>query len=258
MKIIDVHAHVGKWHTWHVPSRQWTLEQQLCGIDRLMDRLEYECCIVSSLRALKQDITEGNREVLTAVESRDRIHGYVVASPHYVEQSIAEIDKYATHPKFLGIKNHPVITRERVNTRRNLEILDHVRRKGYRLPVLLHTYDVADCRSVIDAAERFPDQVFIMGHMCGPEWRRCVDLLADAADACANVYVEPASCSHPVAGKIRYARDKLGTGRILFGTDMDLINPAFGLGMILGADISDEDRRMILHDNAVALFGLGE
>ncbi len=256
MKIFDVHAHVGKWHAWHMPARQYTLEQQLKGIDRLIEMFAYERCVVSSLRALEHDLTDGNEEVLRAVESRDKIYGYVTVSPHYLEQSAAEIDKYAAHPKFLGLKNHPFITGERVNTPRNLEILEHLRRNEYRLPILLHTYDVADCLSVIDAAGRFPEQTFIMGHMCGPEWRACVDLLADAGEACEKVYVEPASCSHPVADKIRYARDKLGIERIVFGTDMDIINPGFGLGMILGADISDEERHMILYENAVRLFGL--
>lgn len=256
MRIFDVHAHVGKWHAWHRPSRELPLEAQLDGIDRLMDRLGYEGCVVSSLLALEQDLTEGNDQVLTAVESRDRIYGYAVVSPHALEQSLGEIDKYATHPKFLGLKNHPVITGERVNTPRNLEILEHLSRQGYRLPVLLHTYDEADCRSVMDAAARFPEQTFIMGHMCGPEWRVCVDLLADAGEACAKVYVEPASCSHPIADKVRYARDRLGIERIVFGTDMDIINPAFGLGMILGADLSDEERALILYDNALTLFGL--
>ena len=56
--------------------------------------------------------------------------------------------------------------------------------------------------------------------------------------------------------KIRYARDRLGAGRILFGTDMDIISPAFGLGMIRGADITDDERRMILYENAARMFGL--
>jgi len=256
MKIFDVHAHVGKWRAWHMPSRQFTLKKQLDGMGRLMAELEYERCVVSSLRSLHHDLADGNREVLTSVETHDKIYGYVTVSPHYVEQSIAEVDRYAAHPKFLGLKNHPVITGERVNTPRNFEILQHLRRKDYHLPVLLHTYDEADCRSVMAAAKRFPRQTFIMGHMCGPAWRACVDLLADAGEACERVYVEPASCSHPEVDKIRYARDRLGVERIVFGTDMDIINPAFGRGMILGADITADEKRLILYDNAVRMFGL--
>ena len=49
---------------------------------------------------------------------------------------------------------------------------------------------------------------------------------------------------------LRRAIDTVGADRIVFGTDMDLIVPAFALGIYQDADLSPEEDRLIMAENA--------
>jgi hypothetical protein len=46
----------------------------------------------------------------------------------------------------------------------------------------------------------------------------------------------------------------VGPKRILFGSDLTLINPAFSIGQVLGSDIREKDKARILGGNAMALI----
>jgi len=45
--------------------------------------------------------------------------------------------------------------------------------------------------------------------------------------------------------------------RLLFGTDLPWFSPLHGIGCVLSAEISDEDRRNIFHRNAELLLASG-
>jgi predicted TIM-barrel fold metal-dependent hydrolase len=68
-----------------------------------------------------------------------------------------------------------------------------------------------------------------------------------------NIFAE---ISAPVPARTRTedAVKALGADRVLFGSDYPIINPAYMLGTILGADITEMQRRKILHENAAQLF----
>jgi predicted TIM-barrel fold metal-dependent hydrolase len=47
---------------------------------------------------------------------------------------------------------------------------------------------------------------------------------------------------------------EVGAERILYGSDLTWIDPRTQLGMILDAEVTDEDKALILRDNALRLF----
>ena len=55
---------------------------------------------------------------------------------------------------------------------------------------------------------------------------------------------------------IEWAVNEVGVDRILFGTDTPLYSTAMQRARIDKADLSDQDKRKILRDSAVALLGL--
>jgi predicted TIM-barrel fold metal-dependent hydrolase len=55
---------------------------------------------------------------------------------------------------------------------------------------------------------------------------------------------------------VRDAIRTAGLEKILFGSDLDLLTPAFALGMYEGAELSDTEKQAIYHDNAARLFHL--
>ena len=70
-----------------------------------------------------------------------------------------------------------------------------------------------------------------------------------------NLYLEFCS-SWAGLGKIERAVDICGVEQMLFGSDMDLIDPAFVLGAYEDAHLTDEQLRTIYWDNAVRVLGL--
>ena len=57
-------------------------------------------------------------------------------------------------------------------------------------------------------------------------------------------------------GAIENSVRKAGAGRVLFGTDMALLDARHQIGKVVTADISDDDKRKILGLNAIELLGL--
>ncbi len=69
-----------------------------------------------------------------------------------------------------------------------------------------------------------------------------------------NVHVDT-SGSIVDCGMIETAVAELGAGRILFGTDLPDIDFWGNLGKVTGADITPDEKDMILYRNAARLFG---
>ncbi len=57
---------------------------------------------------------------------------------------------------------------------------------------------------------------------------------------------------------LELAIEAIGAERILFGTDTPLLDPHAQLARVIGADLTDSDRALILGENLARLLGLGE
>ena len=77
----------------------------------------------------------------------------------------------------------------------------------------------------------------------------------EAARTCPNIYLETAS-SWGDHGTIEYLVEGAGEDRILYGSDMPLMDARIQVGRIITAQISDEAKRKILGLNAINLLGL--
>jgi uncharacterized protein len=128
------------------------------------------------------------------------------------------------------------------------------------IPVLHHAWYqtigkqpyASDPSDVADLARRFPDVRIVMAHLSGCGIRGVLDI----AD-CPNVWIDT-SGGQPVAGLVEYAVERLGAGRVVFGSDECGREFSCQLGRILGARLSARDREAILGRNAAGLLGLGE
>ena len=72
-----------------------------------------------------------------------------------------------------------------------------------------------------------------------------------------NVHLE-LSGTYPERDAIRKAIDELGPERVVYGTDMDLISPAFGLGVYHEAHMTAEEERLVMAGNARRIMKLPE
>jgi hypothetical protein len=238
MKIIDVHGHLGRWP---FPSAAAGARDALA----LMDRCGIERCIFSSALAIVHDMREGNRELENQIRGERRLHGYVVLNPNDVESSCQELDRYYRNPQFVGAKIHMAYSRQSGVSDGMRSLLREVARRGK--PVLIHPS--GDLRALCKACADTEGLAVIIAHGGGREGM-------EIAARTPNIYLEFCS-SFPARDKIEEAFRRVDNSRLLFGTDLTLIDPALTLGMAMDAEISEEQRRLMLWDNAAALFGIG-
>jgi hypothetical protein len=94
-----------------------------------------------------------------------------------------------------------------------------------------------------ELAARYPEQRFLCAH-AGGEWQRGIRAVRDSP----NVLVETSGFD-ATAGFIEMAVRELGAERIVFGSHLPSRSLGTELGKIIGAEITEEDKRLILGEN---------
>jgi predicted TIM-barrel fold metal-dependent hydrolase len=245
MRAIDVHAH---WGNLPMPMRETTLPELL----RVMDANDIERIVVSSSEAICYDMGSGNRSVAELVAQSSRVFGYIFLNPNRLADSFEEIERYAPDPRFVGVKMYSgAYIGQPLNCPGHRKFLERVAAKFPRLVVLFHCgeNDPNNFANIRELAQEFQTVRFIMGHMGSALWSQALGAARDQK----NIFAE--ICA-PVPARTRTedAAKALGADRVLFGSDYPIINPAYMLGTVLGADLSDEQRRQILYENARRLL----
>ena len=92
-------------------------------------------------------------------------------------------------------------------------------------------------------AARYPEQKFLCAH-AGGEWQRGIRAVRDSP----NVLVETSGFD-ATAGFIEMAVRELGPRRIVFGSHLPSRSLGTELGKVVGAEITEKDRRLILGGN---------
>ena len=242
--IIDSHVHIGSSQYLHVSADGDFLV-------RLADELGFDRIFCTDLTALFYDHAEGNRVLAREMKRHpDRIIGYVTLTSHrYGREAVNEVRRgYEVHG-MRGLKTYsypeaPVTEQDMIPI---LEITAEL-----RMPVLCHaTPD--ECQAM---ARRVPESTILMAHMGGHpwakgNWHRAIE----AAETCPNLHLDTAT-SQIDAGMIEAAVARVGVERVIFGTDMPLLDPWTQLGKIRHAEISKEAKSLILGGNMARLLGL--
>ncbi len=241
MKIIDIHAHTG----------QWAMHTKITDehITDIMDEFNIEKAVFSSGKALMYDMETGNRENYDFVMKDPRCYGYIVINQNKIEDSKNELKKYLGKKRIVGIKMHPEQFHHPVNSRESEILLSVI--NSYGMPVLIHTAHFEESRpnNVLDIALKYPNNKYILAHMGNAWWKEAVD----TAQKTKNIYVDIVS-SWRGYDQIKYACDRLGIHKVLFGSDFTLLDPAIAIGTVKSSELSDNDKSLIFRENALSLF----
>jgi predicted TIM-barrel fold metal-dependent hydrolase len=193
-------------------------------------------------------MAEGNERVRAVIEGHPELHGYAVIHPGYPEQSLAQLRELLALPNFVGAKLHPKHCGYQADAPEARPLLEYLVELGK--PLLVHTWFDEMCLAMGHAADLFPDLTLIMGHMGGDTWETALTVAADRP----NLYLELCSGLSPW-GKLEKSIGVVGAERLLYGSDLTLLDPGYTLGLVTGAEIGEAEKRLILHDNAQRLFG---
>lgn len=232
--IIDAHAHIGCWEELGIAG----------NADYVVELLDYygidKACISNS-RSLRYNFVEGNDIILKAIRKYPkRLLGYVVVNPWFGENAVKEIKRRILEDGMIGLKLH--VSHTKISYHSSLYDPIFEVASDLDVPVLIHCYDGGS------SADRVADKHYrvklILGHMGGADWFDAILV----AEKHSNIYLE--ICSSIIEkGLIENAVKRIGAERVLFGTDMPLLDPVVSLYKVMDADISDRDKRLILGEN---------
>jgi predicted TIM-barrel fold metal-dependent hydrolase len=249
--IIDSHVHVGK-----NPRFQGDAEEIILWADKLgFDRV-----FCSHIGAIKHDYPECNRETAKAVQRYpDRILGYVVIpTPYFGQAAVEELQRGIEVDGMRGLKIYSqpgADLASGVLYSIDNPLMDPLLEKAadFKCPILAHATP-QECEGV---SQRVPEAILIMAHSGGQpaafgDWHMAME----AARKYPNIYLDTAS-SMADMGYIEAAVEAVGPERVIFGTDMPLLEPFSQLAKVTTAEISQEAKELILGGNMARLLGLG-
>ena len=234
-----------------------TPEERVARLLEFADRLGIERICLSmgmnwSYDPSPDDLQKQNDEVLRAVKRYpERTFGFVYLSPRHVEVSLGELDRCVRDGPMVGVK---LWVAQRCNTPE----LDPIVRRATELKavILQHTYIKATGNlpgestpaDLAELARRHPGVTLICGHT-GADWEIGIPAIRD----CKNVYADLCG-SDPTAGFTEMAVRELGAERVLYGSDAGGRSFASQLAKVIGADIPELAKKLILGENLKRLL----
>jgi len=241
--IIDFHGHVGNWDRFHMYDDPTKLLHAMdaVGID-----------IACLFNIFHPDGTTGND--LTArfiAQHPDRFVGFAYVSPLMPARMVSELIRAMDELNFVAIKLYPPYATWDLHEPIWHPIYEFANERG--LAVLFHTGTEAHSapRFLAEIAPQYPLANFVAGHAGNISPYR--EQAIAAAQAHPNIYLETCSTFRS-AGLIERLVAEVGAERILYGSDMPLMDPRVQIGKIITAQISAEAKRQILGGNAQRLL----
>jgi len=238
--IIDAHAHLGCMldHGIRVEDKEVVDEESRASIDKL-------CVSVLSVNFI-----EGNRHVLKAMKDYPtKILGYAYVNPQYGDEAVKELETCVRNYGMIGVKLHCNLGGYYIDSPIVFPVLE--RAVDLDVPLLIHA---SGLNEIISLADFFPEAKIILAHMgaipCfNGDWINTI-LLAKKRD---NLILDTTG-STVDAGMIETAVKIVGPERIVFGTDVPLLNPFVQIAKVRTARISEDDKELILGENMAKII----
>ena len=244
--IYDMHGHMGP---------HYAIYMNRCEAGPMVDhmrRIGVNKLVFSHHEVLFGDMRNG--EVVEICKKfPDILRMYVGIVPRYpqnIKEDLAQFDKWAPYAvglKFLaGYYNIPVTDKAWKYA------LDFANERG--LPILNHTWGNNSCNGgpvMLEIAQKYENIKFFMGHSIYGDWDYAEKVVKETAG---NVWLELTAIPGEL-GKVEMLVERVGSERLLYGTDMPWFDEFQGVGGILSAEISDEDKQNILYKNAQRIMG---
>ncbi len=234
-----------------------TPAEKMATLLSFADRMGIERLIIYMGWPFSQDpdpteLRRQNDQVLSALQGHeDRVMGYAYVSGNYPEESLAEMRRLIENGPMLGIKLW-------VARRCDDSALDEIVNAAQELQAVVfqHTWikttgnlsGESTPQDVAKLAARNPHANFICGH-AGGTWQQGIRAIRPYP----NISLGTAG-SDPTSGLLEMAIRELGPERIVFGSDAAGRSFASQLAKVLGAEITEDEKRTVLGVNLRGLL----
>ena len=229
---VDTH-----WHT-----EGWNLIEPEKGTDYFEPaKRKYNITktVVSSIRALNGDMEKGNHDLFNYAATQEGVFALIVVDPLRIEASLAQMDRYAHHPKAVGIKTIQDLYGLELDADAYGPLFN--RASTERLSVMAHI------PGLLRASQKYSDVTFICAHAT---YERVMNMLRQP-----NIYFDIATSHHDECeSKLEKLIKEAGEDKILFASDSPLMSPAWTLGKLAGLDLQESQTTKIFYENACRAF----
>jgi predicted TIM-barrel fold metal-dependent hydrolase len=240
---IDIHSHFnhGSPFDWRLPDNPLHL-RDLDFVLEEQRNVGIECGGFSTFASVLEhpECIAGENEYLYRLAQKDaRIFQWVVVDPRLPE-TFCQAERMLASRKTLGIKIH-------ASHGYDIEeygeaLFSFANEVGAVL--LMHPQKVEKMASF---ADRYPDMKLIIAHLSSMEHIAAIE---DARHG--NIYTDTSGGASNLNNVLEYAVGRVGSDKILFGTDAYACS--FQFGRVALGRISDADKENILFKNAMAMF----
>lgn len=201
-------------------------------------------------------------DFIASVAEKSRKEGFLTVGFAGMHQDFpdfkGEIDR-AEALGLRGVKIHPDIQGVDIDDPRMLKLYEIL--EG-RMPVYFHIgdnrpqYRFSEPKKLVRVLEMFPHLEVVAAHLGGHmAWDEAEAYLAGRP----NVWYDTSSAVWAMTPeKAGDLIRKLGTDRVMFGTDYPVKKTAGEIERFLKINLSEEERQMILYDNAIRFLHLEE
>ncbi len=261
--IIDVHAHPPLRHGPDVPGFHWELaglpEGEISDADlaRIVRESPIDRMILSSfadnMGPTDVEMRAGNRHVAGLVRDYpDQFRAYCAVNPHYLDESLEEMDYTVGQLGFVGIGE---VCPHVLDFEMDSDAVRAIIEKAIDLdvPLNLHSSEPAHFHAIAKLAKEYPSAGIIMAHFGGFRfWRDAIGAIKN----CENVWTDCSAWVMFTAGAFESTIKKIGAGRVLFGTDFPICDLDMAAYKLTHSGLSQRQADLIGFENAKALFKL--
>jgi predicted TIM-barrel fold metal-dependent hydrolase len=247
--VIDFHAHLGqqdKTGMTDEPSKMIAM-MDAAGIDITC----INCIFHGDMRKCNDLIHE--RVSLYP----DRFVGFAYVTPNYIEEALPELERAFNTLNMKALKIYPPYVDGTITHPKWTPIFNWANDRG--IVIMSHTSHGAPVDEgcgpglFVDLAKKFSNVTWVLAHSGNMEQGRIQAV--EAARECENIYLETCS-SYGDHGAIEFLVNGAGPDRVLYGSDLPLMDPRFQLGRIATANIPSESKQQVLGLNAIKLLNL--
>jgi len=230
MRFIDCNASIGEMPMLYSPLVNPTLENQLS----LMTRYGISYALCSSGFCINGDINYGNGLISSWAEKNSGILPVFTALP----------ENFTPFNFARAVRIYP---KDMLFPLSSLHVGDicTAAEKG-ELPILL-SFSQTDIRELLSLLSDFPGNNFILTEV----YYRNIRALCPLLENFGNLYIETSYLK--TFGALEFLCGRFGAGRFLFGTGSPYYDAGSAIVMLLGAEISQDEKEMIAHGNIESL-----
>jgi uncharacterized protein len=235
-----------------------TATERIDALLRIADRVGVERLCLHLGRHLggenppPEQFCSDNDFVLEAMRhAKNRVLGYVYLNPNYLDVSLKEFDRCVVNGPMVGIKLW-------VAKKCSAAELDPIVKRAAEQKAVIYQHTWLKVQGnqagestpmdVVELSRRHPGVKILCGHS-GGDWERGIRMIRSSPD----ILLEIAG-SDPTSGFVEMAVRELGAERVVFGSDVSGRSFSSQIAKVMGAEIPDAAKRLILRDNLRGLL----